>query len=69
MVVCLFVLLQHCLILANFFLIEALIKLRKILLRRKLLDVQLGSYLSPRVQVIASVASQNIGALQNIGFR
>ena len=45
---CLFVcLLQLCPILAYCFLIEALIELRKMLLRKKLFDVRFGNCLTP----------------------
>ena len=48
--VVLFCLLQLCLILAYFFfLIEALIELRKMLLRKKLFDVRFGNCLTPKV--------------------
>ena len=52
MVVCFVVvccLLQLCPILAYFFLIEALIELRKMLLRKKLFDVRFGNCFTPKV--------------------
>ena len=44
-------LLQLCPILAYFFLIEALIELRKMLLRKKLFDVRFGNCLTPKPKV------------------
>ena len=47
----LFRLLQICPILAYFVVIEALIELRKMLLRKKLFDVRLGNYPTPKVLI------------------